>query len=187
MSSEKVVSTREAANLLGVSVRSVQLWVESGALKAWKTAGNHRRIYLDSVDSLISQRQTLNPLILIVEDDKTVQTYYQALFETVLSNPNLLYAENGFDGMLKLGENNPSLLIADIDMPNMDGIEMVRSIHSSKKYAELPTVFVTALTEAQIAKRGSMPEKIQCYSKPLGIDSLREILSRAHIQLDKEN
>ena len=183
---ENVVSTREAAKLLGVSVRSVQLWVESGALKAWKTAGNHRRIYLDSVNSLISQRQTLNPLILIVEDDKTIQTYYQALFETLLAKPNLIFAENGFEGMIKIGENNPSLLISDIDMPNMDGIEMVRSIHSSKKYAELPTVFVTALTKLQIAERGALPENIQCYTKPLGINSLREILNNAEIHIEKE-
>ncbi|MFM7066754.1 MAG: excisionase family DNA-binding protein, partial [Gammaproteobacteria bacterium] len=33
------LSTREAADLLGVSLRTVQLWVESGTLRAWKTAG----------------------------------------------------------------------------------------------------------------------------------------------------
>ncbi len=37
-------TTREAADLLGVSVGTVQLWVESGLLQAWKTAGGHRRV-----------------------------------------------------------------------------------------------------------------------------------------------
>ena len=41
----EVVSTSDAARQLGVSVRTIQLWVESGRLAAWKTAGNHRRIY----------------------------------------------------------------------------------------------------------------------------------------------
>jgi len=186
LATEEVISTREAAKMLGVSVRSVQLWVENGVLKAWKTAGNHRRIYLDSVNSLINHRETVNPLILIVEDDETVQTYYKALFEELLSKPNLLFAENGFSGLLKLGECKPALLMADIDMPNMDGIEMVRSIHNTENYINLPTVFVTALTEKQITKRGPLPKNIQCYSKPLGIDALREILNNADIHLEKE-
>lgn len=37
-------TTREAAGLLGVSVGTVQLWVESGLLQAWKTSGGHRRV-----------------------------------------------------------------------------------------------------------------------------------------------
>ena len=46
-------STREAADLLGVSLRTVQLWTEAGVLKAWKTAGGHRRINRDSVMQLL--------------------------------------------------------------------------------------------------------------------------------------
>ncbi len=46
-------TTREAATLLGVSVGTVQLWVESGLLRAWKTAGGHRRVMRDSVERLL--------------------------------------------------------------------------------------------------------------------------------------
>jgi excisionase family DNA binding protein len=42
-------TTREAATLLGVSVGTVQLWVENGLLQAWKTAGGHRRVMRDSI------------------------------------------------------------------------------------------------------------------------------------------
>jgi len=40
-----ILTTSEAAKLLGVSVRTVQLLVEGGALKSWKTPGGHRRVY----------------------------------------------------------------------------------------------------------------------------------------------
>ena len=46
-------STKEAATMLGVSHRTVQLWVESGVLQAWKTAGGHRRIAMSSVNRLV--------------------------------------------------------------------------------------------------------------------------------------
>ncbi len=46
---EEVCSTREAAEILGVSLRTIQVWVDNGILDAWKTAGGHRRVSLRSV------------------------------------------------------------------------------------------------------------------------------------------
>lgn len=45
-------TTAEAARHLGVSIRTVQLWVDGGALEAWKTVGGHRRISLESLERL---------------------------------------------------------------------------------------------------------------------------------------
>lgn len=45
-------STTEAALSLGVSTRTIQLWVDSGVLAAWKTAGGHRRVLIESVEKL---------------------------------------------------------------------------------------------------------------------------------------
>lgn len=49
-------TTREAAETLGVSVGTVQGWVENGWLEAWKTAGGHRRVLRASVHRLLSTR-----------------------------------------------------------------------------------------------------------------------------------
>lgn len=48
----EVVTTKDAADMLGVSHRTVQLWVDNGTLKAWRTAGGHRRVLLESVRSV---------------------------------------------------------------------------------------------------------------------------------------
>lgn len=48
-------STAEAAQSLGVSTRTIQLWVDRGILDAWRTAGGHRRVIVESVDKLKSQ------------------------------------------------------------------------------------------------------------------------------------
>jgi excisionase family DNA binding protein len=50
------VTTREAANLLDASVRTIQIWVEQGQLKAWKTPGGHRRILRSSVNEVLAKR-----------------------------------------------------------------------------------------------------------------------------------
>ena len=41
---ETYITSRQAASQLGLSLRTIQLWVENGVLSAWKTAGGHRRI-----------------------------------------------------------------------------------------------------------------------------------------------
>lgn len=51
-------TTRQAAARIGVSHRTVQMWVENGTLQAWKTAGGHRRITNESVERLLEGRRT---------------------------------------------------------------------------------------------------------------------------------
>lgn len=53
------VTTREAASLLSVSLRTIQLWVESGVLKAWKTVGGHRRIPRTAIAKLLEQQHSI--------------------------------------------------------------------------------------------------------------------------------
>lgn len=51
-----VCTTREASELLGVSLRTIQLWVDAKRLEAWKTPGGHRRITRSSVENLFNKR-----------------------------------------------------------------------------------------------------------------------------------
>lgn len=53
---DPILTTREAAQLLGIAVSTAQLWMESGALPTWKTPGGHRRVRLSSVRRLLDQQ-----------------------------------------------------------------------------------------------------------------------------------
>ena len=54
--SGETCTTRQAAEALGVALRTAQLWTESGRLRAWKTEGGHRRILVSSVKELLTAR-----------------------------------------------------------------------------------------------------------------------------------
>ena len=85
-------TTREAATLLGVSVGTVQLWVESGLLQAWKTSGGHRRVERSSIEKLLHRPQATaaeprrraedrgqaSYSVWVVEDDPDLLQLYQA-------------------------------------------------------------------------------------------------------------
>ena len=54
---DPILTTRDAARLLGVAVSTAQVWMEGGALPTWKTPGGHRRVRLSAVTQLMRQRE----------------------------------------------------------------------------------------------------------------------------------
>ncbi len=54
-SDDPILTTREAARMLGVAVSTAQQWMESGALPVWKTPGGHRRVRLSAVRRLLAE------------------------------------------------------------------------------------------------------------------------------------
>lgn len=55
---DPILTTREAARLLGVAVSTAQVWMESGALPTWKTPGGHRRVRRSAVERLVKRQAT---------------------------------------------------------------------------------------------------------------------------------
>lgn len=180
-SKDTIIDIIQAAKMLDVPAKSVKLWAESGVAQEWTTTKNNRQIYRDPEDGVIRRRKVNNPLILIVEDDLSMQAYYQAIFEFLLDKPNLEFAINGMEGFRKLRDLKPSLLMADINMPGMDGLEMMRLARENNTKENLHTIFITGLSKEQIDERDSIPDDIECYTKPLDIDTIKNILRNANI------
>ena len=192
MSSEHqdVMGTQLAAETLGVSVRTVQLWVENGTLKAWKTPGRHRRILRSSVEALLAEREAEQDVellamhdVLVVEDEATMQAYYEAMFELVRPELELRFADNGFAGLVEYGRKTPGLMLLDIDMPGMDGIELIKALDDNDQ-SDTRIVVVTSLTEEQIKQRGGIREDIPVLSKPVSVEALKFILDKCFGEAD---
>ena len=79
--------------------------------------------------------------ILIVDDDPTTRKLLGLFLRA--KGYEVAYAENGIDGLEKLGMENPNMIISDLNMPYMDGIEFVKSVRSDPTRAELPILMVT--------------------------------------------
>lgn len=87
----------------------------------------------------------MKPIILLVEDDPTLQ---MIISDTLMSQSfEVITAGNGLEGIERFKENVVSLIIADIMMPEMDGIEMTKRI---RRYDEhVPIIFLTAKSEIE--------------------------------------
>ena len=79
--------------------------------------------------------------ILVVEDSATVREVERHMLEQ--AGYSVTTAINGVDGFNKLRADNFDLIISDIDMPRMNGIEMISKIRATDKYASVPIIVVS--------------------------------------------
>ena len=190
-------TTREAAKLLSVSLRTAQLWVESGLLEAWKTEGGHRRISRQSIENLLektsakralqavaesqsgksleqkNQREELT--VLVVEDEPALRRLYEIKLRGWQLPIKVISADDGYEALILIGKNKPDLLITDLHMPGMDGFRMINTICSMPELSDVEIVVVSGLDAAEIARRGDIPKGIPILPKPIPFDRLRTI------------
>ncbi len=181
-------TTREAAKMLGVSLRTVQLWAESGLVEAWKTEGGHRRISRTSVQRLLQgdnyplpklavPEQRFERLkILVVEDDSVLLKLYKTVIASWNLPVDLITAGTGVEGLIRVGRDTPDLMITDLSMPGMDGFELIRSLATSSFREGMEIVVVTGLDAPEIEQRGGLPAGIRQFPKPVPFAELRAIV-----------
>lgn len=178
-------STATVARRLGVSVPTVQRWVDLGHLKAWKTVGGHRRIDAESVDAFIEKRAQLDAepaaavplppsglLVLIVDDNPDDRDVMTALAEEAFAGAAISVAENGFEGLLLMGQAMPDVLITDVVMPHMNGLELLRHVATRCEIRPKLLVAVSSLTRGELDKLGDFPPGVTFARKPIDADAL---------------
>lgn len=179
-------TTRDAARLLGVSVRTAQQWLEKGHLAGWKTSGGHRRITRKSVESaMLAARQRRGialskwPLpMLIVEDDAALLRLYRANISRWPFEVTVYTASNGYEGLVMVGEVAPRLLICDLRLPGVNGFQVIRSLGAMDRYKGLSIVVVSGLPPREVDAHGGLPPGVEWLRKPIDFARLQEIARR---------
>lgn len=178
-----VCTTREAAEMLGVSLRTVQLWVDDGVLQAWRTPGGHRRVSLNSVQFLLRQRdawssgglpaalpasaadtEVIN--VLVVEDNEVLSKLYRATIMQWGLPVSVRSVKDGFEALLAIGACKPDIILTDIDMPGMDGIALLNKLREGTFGEGVEIIVVTGLDAEQLAARGGVPSGVSVFLKP---------------------
>ena len=188
-------STAHLARRLGVSVPTVQRWVDLGHLKAWKTVGGHRRIDADSAENFIrvqmQQRggeaaaavapaETVVPFSVLVVDDNAIDSdLLCALVEIAVPGARIVVAANGFDALIEVGKAMPDLIVTDITMPHMNGVEMIRHLSTQGDARPPAIVAVSNHSAAHVDKLGGLPAGVTLLSKPVEADKFVETVNLA--------
>src|SRR5215469_3209948 len=132
---KSIYTTHEVSRLLHVNPRSVINWIEQSLLPSYRTPGGHRRIRRDDLLAFLRKHQIPTPeslvegnfSVLIVDDEQEIVDI-MTVFLQRQGGYEITSAADGISAMIEVGRTKPDLLILDIMIPGVDGIEVCRRI-----------------------------------------------------------
>ena len=107
------------------------------------------------------------PLILAVDDDE-IST--RVVKEMLSGYYCVISAATGAEALKMLKSNMPELILLDVHMPDMDGIEIIRRLKKSEEYAQIPVVFLTSDLDEDTEIRGFYEGAVDFLRKPFRKD-----------------
>lgn len=90
--------------------------------------------------------------ILAVDDSKSIRELVRHALEPL--GYDVLTAEDGVDGLARLADGGVDLVITDLNMPNMDGLELISAVRKEERYAGLPVIMLTTEGQAEKMRAG---------------------------------
>jgi YesN/AraC family two-component response regulator len=105
----------------------------------------------------------------VVDDDSEIVKF---IADSLNSKFKIINAANGLQGLQSAVENNPDLIISDVMMPEMDGIEFCQKLKTNLKVCHIPVILLTAKTALESRIEGIETGADAYLSKPFSIKLL---------------
>ncbi len=114
--------------------------------------------------------------ILAVDDSRTMR----AMIQTALTDAgfDVDLAEDGVDGLDKLGGSDPDLVITDINMPRLDGFGMIEGVRARPECASLPILVLTTESGEELKQRARTAGATGWIVKPFDAEKLVAVINR---------
>jgi signal transduction histidine kinase/ligand-binding sensor domain-containing protein/DNA-binding response OmpR family regulator len=136
--------------------------IEETGIKRDEPAGKFSELSL-------MERKNGVPLILLVEDNEDFRFY---LKDNLRLHYKVIEASDGEDGWHKTLSHHPQLIVSDISMPHMDGIDLTKKIKSDKRTSHIPVILLTALTGEKEQIKGLETGANDYITKPFNFEVL---------------
>lgn len=171
----------EAAELLMVSTASIRLWATKGLLAAQMTAGGHRRFLMRDIENFaksmaIETRKSSDIKVLVIDDNKQLLCYLTELLSDLPGIESIEVASDGFNGGRKVESFRPDVLLLDIKMPGLDGIEVCERLMASESNQQIRVIAMTGYASKHEIDRMMAAGAEACLSKPINTQALFKVL-----------
>jgi len=182
----KFLTTHQIAGLLGVSERTVANWIDRGHLDAFRTPGGHRRVAPKALREFLITREMPIPEelsedihILIVEDDPMVADTLKGFLMEDGSPYKVTAIGDGVSALIDIGNRKPKVVLLDILMPGMDGLEVCRKIRANDELRDVEVIFVTGYTDIDPENVKRDTGALDVLFKPVRGEVLRDVVAKA--------
>ncbi len=115
--------------------------------------------------------------VLIVEDDATIRKFLSINLSA--RGYNVVEADNARDGLARVRDSNPDLVLLDIRMPEMSGLDMLRIMNNDPQTARVPVVIVTASHLNLAGEKTLAKNVVDVLIKPIPATQLVQAVSDA--------
>ena len=196
-------STSEVADLFNVNRVTIYRWVKEGMVKGYKV-GKHLKIPLAEVERMKREfgfgdvpleklqggqagatdagRAPLRgpsskKIVMAIDDDENILSFMQSAFEGLGLNRHcsLKTYSNGLEAVLQIGEEKSDLILLDIVMPNLNGLELAEKIR--KMHRDIKIIILTGYPEYLTEdERGKF---LDYMTKPIDLRKLHETILKA--------
>jgi CheY-like chemotaxis protein len=158
-------------------------WIREGRLAAFRTPGGHYRIESREFQRFLKRygipsylRSAPEVRILIVDDEPAIVDVLVDLLASDARGFKLETATDGYEALIKVGAFKPSVLILDVVMPRLDGVEVCRRLKASP---ETRTIKILGMT----GYPGMIPALLEAgadagLTKPLDLRQVQQTLER---------
>ena len=174
--SKEFLTPTEVATLLMVSPITVRQWAQKGLLPAQTTAGGHRRFAISVVAAFARERGIELPgvtdTLLVVDDNRQFNTFLADLFTTDVPGLSIHQAFDGFEAGRSVQQHKPSVVLLDVMMPGIDGLEVCRSLKSDPLTLDIRVIAMTGYHSSELEKK-MLAAGAQCLlKKPFPADTV---------------
>lgn len=186
---DRFLTTGEVAQYCQVSPVTIFRWIREGKLPAHSTPGGHYRVRATDllaflakhsipVDTELRRAVAGEKRILVVDDE-------QAIVETVVRNlqrlgPQFRFATafNGFEAGRQLALFSPDLIVLDLMMPGVDGLDVCRQVRGDPSTRHIKILVVTGYSSAEYLEAAREAGADDCLPKPFSGEELRDRVRR---------
>lgn len=180
-----ILTPNEAADLLLVSPITVRQWAQRGLLPFLTTPGGHRRFRRADVEDFARRRgsTSLEDLagvrptrILIVDDDPHFRSFASELIALAAPDVTVETAADGFEAGVKTQSFRPQIVLLDLRMPRMNGLEACRLLRSDPSLQDVRIIAISAHHDAELGRQIVEAGAEACLDKPIEAGRLLEVL-----------
>lgn len=182
---EKLLSTGDIARYCHTGITQINRWIKNGDLKAFKNPGGHYRIakkdfknFLERLGMPIVEEfftSAKGKKILIADDDTNLAHMIGDVLQSSYNDLELKIVHNGYEALITMGNFIPDIVILDIRMPKIDGLEVCRRIRENEAISSgIKILAITAHSEAYKRETVLKSGADEYLLKPLDMDVLLE-------------
>jgi len=125
----------------------------------------------------------MNRKILLVDDDPAILKFLKPMF--LKNNYDPVFAEDGVEAIIKIKESIPDLVVSDIMMPRMTGLELYRYLQGDARTAEIPFIFLSAKDDPSDQLKGLRIGAEEYLTKPFDLKNLFGTIKKVLTNADK--